>query len=175
MGSGRVLSTGTRLRVAVIVIVLLVNAVHGSSLSVLPWALLVLGADLGTGAALAIAPMRPHDRRALGLTLTLAGAAIAGLSLTAGAGGLLLIIVPLFRAGEEWGRRAVAACIPVFLAPAVVAWIVGGADDDGPGTGVTRPLGGTRPSASAPWPPGRPTSLHTRPRTTPWRPRPAGC
>ena len=39
MGSGRVLSTGTRLRVAVVVIVLLVNAVHGSSLSVLPWAL----------------------------------------------------------------------------------------------------------------------------------------
>jgi signal transduction histidine kinase len=124
MGSGRVLSTGTRLRVAVVVIVLLVNAVHGSSLSVLPWALLVLGADLGTGAALAIAPMRPHDRRALGLTLTLAGAAIAGLSLTAGAGGLLLVIVPVFRAGEEWGRRAVAACIAVFLVPAVVAWIV---------------------------------------------------
>ncbi len=79
MGSGRVLSTGTRLRVAVVVIVLLVNAVHGSSLSVLPWALLVLGADIGTGAALAIAPMRPQDRRALGMTLTLAGAAIAGL------------------------------------------------------------------------------------------------
>jgi signal transduction histidine kinase len=124
MGSGRVLSTGTRLRVAVVVIVLLVNAVHGSSLSVLPWALLVLAADLMTGAALAVAPMRPHDRRALGLTLTLAGAAIAGLALTAGAGGLLLVIVPLFRAGEEWGRRAVAACIPVFLVPAVVAWIV---------------------------------------------------
>ncbi|MEP6648399.1 MAG: histidine kinase [Lapillicoccus sp.] len=109
---------------AVVVIVLLVNAVHGSSLSVLPWALLVLAADVGTGAALAIAPLRPPDRRALGLTLTLAGAAIAGLSLTAGAGGLLLIIIPLFRAGEEWGRKAVAACFAVFLVPAVIAWIV---------------------------------------------------
>jgi signal transduction histidine kinase len=124
MGSGRVLSTGTRLRVGVIVIVLLVNAVHGSSLSVLPWALLVLAADLITGAALAVAPLKPHDRRVLGLTLTLAGAAVAGLSLTVGAGGLLLVIVPLFRAGEEWGRRAVAACIPAFLIPAVVGWIV---------------------------------------------------
>jgi signal transduction histidine kinase len=119
-----VLSTGTRLRVAVVVIVLLVNAVHGSSLSVLPWALLVLAADLMSGAALAIAPLRPQDRRALAMTLTLAGAAIAGLSLTAGAGGLLLIIVPLFRAGEEWGRRAVLAVIPVFLLPAVVSYII---------------------------------------------------
>ncbi|HYQ31777.1 MAG TPA: hypothetical protein VEQ83_01075 [Lapillicoccus sp.] len=99
MGSGRVLSTGTRLRVAVVVIVLLVNAVHGSSLSVLPWALLVLAADVVTGAALTIAPLRPADRRVLGLTLTLAGAALAGLSLTAGAGGLPLVIIPLFRAG----------------------------------------------------------------------------
>ena len=99
MGSGRVLSTGTRLRVAVVVIVLLVNAVHGSSLSVLPWALLVLAADVVTGAALTVAPLRPADRRVLGLTLTLAGAALAGLSLTAGAGGLPLVIIPLFRAG----------------------------------------------------------------------------
>src|SRR6478752_10237299 len=122
MGSGRVLSTGTRLRVAVVVIVLLVNAVHGSSLSVLPWALLVLAADVVTGAALTIAPLRPHDRRVLGLTLTLAGAAMAGLSLTAGAGGLLLVIIPLFRAGEDWGRTAFAACIPVFLVPAIAGW-----------------------------------------------------
>ena len=124
MGSGRVLSTGTRLRVAVVVIVLLVNAVHGSSLSVLPWALLVLAADVVTGAALTIAPLRPADRRVLGLTLTLAGAALAGLSLTAGAGGLPLVIIPLFRAGEEWGRKAVAACLAVFLVPAVIAWVV---------------------------------------------------
>jgi signal transduction histidine kinase len=124
MGSGRVLSTGTRLRVGVIVIVLLVNAVHGSSPSVLPWALLVLAADIMTGAALTFAPLRPDDRRVLGLTLTLAGAAIAGLSLTAGAGALLLVIIPVFRAGEEWGGRALAACIPIFLVPAVVAWII---------------------------------------------------
>ena len=141
MGSGRVLSTGTRLRVAVVVIVLLVNAVHGSSLSVLPWALLVLAADVVTGAALAIAPLRPADRRVLGLTLTLAGAALAGLSLTAGAGGLPLVIIPLFRAGEEWGRKAVAACLAVFLVPAVVAWVVSEPTNDGPAAAVTGPLG----------------------------------
>ncbi len=124
MGSGRVLSTGTRLRVAVAIFALLVNAVHGSSLAVLPWTLLVLAADLTTGAALAVAPLRPSDRRALGLTLTLAGAAVAGLSLTAGAGGLLLVVIPIFRAGEEWGRKAVAASIAAFLLPAVLAWFV---------------------------------------------------
>jgi len=59
MGTGRVLSTGTRLRVAVAVIILLINTVHGSSFTVLPWALLVIGADLVTGAVLASAPYAP--------------------------------------------------------------------------------------------------------------------
>ena len=124
MDSGRVLSTGTRLRVGVVVFVLLVNAVHGSSLDVLPWALLVLAADIMTGAALTFVPLRLHDRRVLGLTLTLAGAAVAGLSLTAGAGALLLVIIPVFRAAEEWGRRVVAAATLTFLVPAVLAWTV---------------------------------------------------
>ena len=51
----------------------------------------------------------------------------------------------------------------------------GGADDDGPGTGVSRPLGGTD---RLPGRPGRlvgPPRPRPRPRTTPWRPRPAGC
>ena len=122
MGTGRVLSTGTRLRVAVAVIILLVNTVHGSSFTVLPWALLVIGADLVTGAVLASAPLRPRDRRVLGVTITIAAAAVAGLALTAGAGGLLLIVIPLFRAGETWGRKAFAACLPAFLIPAVLAW-----------------------------------------------------
>ncbi len=122
MGTGRVLSTGTRLRVAVAVIILLVNTVHGSSFTVLPWALLVIGADLVTGAVLAGAPLRPRDRRVLGVTITIAAAAVAGLALTAGAGGLPLIVIPLFRAGETWGRKAFAACLPAFLIPAVLAW-----------------------------------------------------
>jgi signal transduction histidine kinase len=124
MDSGRVLSTGTRLRVGVVVFVLLVNAVHGSSLDVLPWALLVLAADIMTGAALTFVPLQLHDRRVLGLTLTLAGAAVAGFSLTAGAGALPLVIIPVFRAAEEWGRRVVAAATLTFLVPAVLAWTV---------------------------------------------------
>ena len=124
MGRGRVLSTGTRLRVAVAVMVLLVNAVHGSSLDVLPWVLLVLGADLATGATLAAAPLQPRERDVLAVAFTLAGAAVAGLALSAGAGGLPLVVIPLFRAGEAWGRKAVAACVPVFLVPAVLAWVI---------------------------------------------------
>lgn len=124
MGTGRVLSTGTRLRVAVAVIVLLVNAVHSSSLSVLPWVLLVLGSDLVVGAVLAIAPLIRRDRHFLALTITVAAAAVSGLALTAGAGGLPLIVIPLFRAGETWGRKALLGCIGAFLVPAVSAWIV---------------------------------------------------
>ncbi len=124
MGSGRVLSTGTRLRVAVAIIALLVNALHGSSFNVLPWALLIIGADLATGAVLAAAPLGLRDRRFLALTITIAAATVAGLALTAGAGGLPLVVIPLFRAGETWGRRAAAASFAAFLLPAVVAWVV---------------------------------------------------
>jgi signal transduction histidine kinase len=123
MGSGRVLSTGTRLRVAVIVFVLLINGLSGTYLTVLPWALLILGLDLGTGAILVASPFRPHDRRALALTVTLGSALIAGLAVTSGPGALLLGIVPLLRAGDLWGRRIVLATLIAFLLPASMAWL----------------------------------------------------
>ena len=122
MGAGRVLSTGTRLRVTVAVIVLLVNALHGSAFTVLPWALLVIGADLATGAVLPSAPLRPRDRSALALAITVASAAVSGLALTAGAGSLPLVVIPLLRAGETWSRRAFTAVLAAFLVPAVLAW-----------------------------------------------------
>lgn len=50
------LTTGTRLRIAVAVVVVLVNVVHQSALAVLPWALLVVAADLAAGFALTRAP-----------------------------------------------------------------------------------------------------------------------
>ena len=124
MGSGRVLSTGTRLRVAVAIIILLVNAVNGSSFAVLPWALLVIGADLVTGAVVAGAPLPPRDRSALGLAITVASAAVSGLALTAGAGGLPLVVIPLLRVIETGRRRGVAAVLAAFLVPAVVARFV---------------------------------------------------
>lgn len=52
MQVGRDIPTGTRLRVALAVVVVLVNVVHQSALAVLAWVLLVVAVDLATGFAL---------------------------------------------------------------------------------------------------------------------------
>lgn len=119
-GSG--LTTSTRLRIAVAVVVVLVNMVHGSAVAVLPWVLLVLAADLAVGWVLVVGPLALRDQRIVGLALTLAGATVAGLALAAGVGALPLVIVPLFRAGEFWGRRGVLACGLAYLLAAAGAW-----------------------------------------------------
>jgi len=117
------LTTGTRLRIAVAVVVVLVNVVHQSALAVLPWALLVVAADLAAGFALTRAPFLARDRRRAAFALTLTGAMLSGLALSAGPGALPLVIVPVFRAGEYGGRRYVLTCGPVYLVAATVAWI----------------------------------------------------
>lgn len=118
------LSTSTRLRVAIGVFVLLVNAVHGSSLSVLPWALLVIGADLAIGAALTTTLLGQREQRILAWAFTAFSTAAAGLALTSGAGGVPLVVIPLLRAGEVWGRTGVLGTLGVFVPPAVIAWAV---------------------------------------------------
>ncbi len=118
------ISVGTQLRLAVSVVVVVANILHGSGLSVLPWVLLVTAADLLTGVARTKGRFSSRERRSAELVLNLTGAALAGLALVAGPGALPLVIVPFFRLGERWGRRYVFACGPVYLTAAALAWFL---------------------------------------------------
>ena len=103
-----VASTGTWLRGAVVVLVLAVSSLLGQGLAVLPWALLLLLADLAVGRLL----VREDQGAPFGgsFAMVMAGALFAGASLwITGApvpGAFMLLVVPAFRAGEVWGRRA---------------------------------------------------------------------
>jgi signal transduction histidine kinase len=94
---------------------LLVASAEGRSLDVLPWALLVLTIDLSIGRLLA--PPESIVRRRETFALVLLGAALAGAGLLIGtsppAGAFCLLLVPAFRAGEAFGRRAALLSVAV--------------------------------------------------------------
>ena len=108
-------STGAWLRVGIVCLGLIVAAAEGRSLDVLPWALLVLTVDLSIGRLLA-APESIVRRRET-FALVLVGAALAGAGLLIGtfpaAGAFCLLLVPAFRAGEAFGRRAALLTVAV--------------------------------------------------------------
>ncbi len=107
-----VLTTATRLRLALAAIVVFVNAVQGDGVTVLPWVLLVVVGDLVAGYLLAHEDvLLPHRSRAAAAAVTLGGGVAAGLSVLAGPGALPLFAVPLFRAGELAARRQVALTV----------------------------------------------------------------
>jgi len=119
------LSTGTALRLSVAAVVVLVNALQGQGLPVLPWALLVVAMDLLTGIMLVNANVLvPQERRMQALAPTLAGALVAGLALELGAGALPLVVIPLFRAGEQWSRRGVVLSASVWALSGVASGFV---------------------------------------------------
>lgn len=119
------LSTGTGLRTALAAVVVLVNALDGHAVRVLPWALLVVAMDLTTGLMLVDAHvMAPDRRRMQALAPTLVGALGAGLALEMGAGALPLVVIPAFRAGEQWTRRGVAVCASSWAVGALVSRFV---------------------------------------------------
>ncbi len=124
MVGGHEMSTGTQLRIAIAVVVVLVNVVYDSALLVLPWAMLVVAADLAADLVLAKGPFSVGDRRSAAFVLTLIGIFLAGLAMTAGPGSLPLLIIPFFRVGEQWGRRYVLACGQVYLAAIASALFV---------------------------------------------------
>ena len=101
-------STGTWLRGAVVCFVIVISSALGQGLAVLPWALLLLVVDLVVGRLLAGEDLRAHRREAF--VLVMVGAVVAGVSLwinaAPGPGAFMLLLVPAFRAGEAWGRRA---------------------------------------------------------------------
>jgi signal transduction histidine kinase len=121
-----VLSTSTRLRIAIAAVVLVVNALLGDGSLVLPWALLVAGVDVVAGFLLAHEDvLLPHRSQRAAVAATVIGAFAAGLSLLAGAGALPLFVIPLYRAGERGGRGGVAMTGGALAVGAGIAQTVG--------------------------------------------------
>ena len=115
---------GTWLRGAVICFVIVLSSVRGQGLTVLPWALLLLAVDLSVGRMLSGEDFRA--RRYEAFALVMVGAVVAGVSLWIIAAPepsvFMLMLVPAFRAGEAWGRRA--ALLAVLLSTSTAS--VGG-------------------------------------------------
>ncbi len=108
-------STGTWLRGALVLLAIFLAGVGGQWLSVLPWALLLFAVDLAVGRLLAAEFL--GSRRGQAFALVMVGAFLAGLSLwvnaAPGPGAFILLLVPAFRAGEAWGRRATLLAVLV--------------------------------------------------------------
>lgn len=108
-------SAGTWLRVGIVSLGIAIATAEGQGLAVLPWALLVFMVDLAIGRLL-VAP-ESLGRRRKAFALVLVGAAFAGAALwmgsPPGAGAFALLLVPAFRAGETFGRRAALLTVAV--------------------------------------------------------------
>jgi signal transduction histidine kinase len=104
----RPISMPTLLRSAIVAVAIAVGSIGQDVLSVLPWAILLLVVDVGVGRLLA--GEDPEARRPQAFALVMFGAALAGVSLwinkAPGPGSFALLLVPAFRAGEAFGRRA---------------------------------------------------------------------
>jgi len=126
MGLNGVLTTATRLRMAVAFVVVFVSTSQGLGAVVLPWALLVVSLDLVAGFLVTHSDvLLPHRTRAATQMITAAGAYVAGLSLVAGDASLPLFVIPMFRAGEHSGRRGVAITGIALAAGALSARMAG--------------------------------------------------
>jgi signal transduction histidine kinase len=105
----------TVLRSAIVAAAIAVGSIGHSLLSVMPWGLLVLALDLAAG-VLGFKADRFVARRDQALAATLLGALVAGVAITQGqtvplSPGFLLLLIPVFRAGEVRGRVAAAAAV----------------------------------------------------------------
>ena len=123
MGS---MSTSTLLRSAIVAIAIAFGSFGQDVLTVLPWALLILTLDLVAGSVLAIGVGQPNARRAQAVILTASGAGIAGAAIASSHGAplpaaLLLLMIPVFRAGEVWGRVAAVMAVATSMIVAFAA------------------------------------------------------
>ncbi|MHB8185046.1 MAG: histidine kinase [Dermatophilaceae bacterium] len=108
-------STGTWLRAGIVCLGIAIAAAEGHGLAVLPWALLVFMVDLAIGRLLAVPESIGRRREAFALVLVGAGFVGVGLWVRSspGAEAFSLLIVPAFRAGEAFGRRAALLAVAV--------------------------------------------------------------
>jgi signal transduction histidine kinase len=111
-----------------------VGSIGHDLLAVLPWALMILVLDLVAGKLLGFGPGQTAKRRNQALLVTLVGAVVAGAAVVAIPSappaflspGLLLLLIPAFRAGEVRGRVAAVATVATSM---VV--VLGAAQADG--------------------------------------------
>jgi len=120
------MSTSTLLRSAIVAIAIAFGSFGQDVLTILPWALLVLTLDLVAGSVLAIGLGQPNARRAQAVILTASGAGIAGAAIASNhaaplPAALLLLMIPVFRAGEVWGRVAAVMAVATSMIVAFAA------------------------------------------------------
>jgi len=106
----------TVLRSAIIAVAIAVGSIGHDLVGILPWALLILTLDLVASGLLGPDPGQSEMRRNQALAVTLLGAVVAGAAIATSQAaplspGLLLLLIPAFRAGEVRGRPAAAAAV----------------------------------------------------------------
>jgi len=126
------MAMSTLLRTAIVAVAIAVGSIGHDVLSVLPWALLILILDLVAGDLLVSANLTGggnlrgggnstfRTRRFQALTLTLVGAGIVGALIPTSSAvslppALLLLLIPVFRAGEVRGRVAAVAAVSISM------------------------------------------------------------
>ena len=110
----------TLLRSAIIAVAIAVGSIGHGLLDVLPWALVILVLDLIASNLLGFGPGQSTIRRNQALGVTLLGAVVAGGAIAASQAaspspGMLLLLIPVFRAGEVRGRWAAAAAVAMSM------------------------------------------------------------
>lgn len=114
------MSTSTLLRSAIVAVAIGIGSIGRDVLTVLPWALLILTLDLVAGSVLTLGFGQSNARRSQALILTLLSAGIAGAALATNQttplpAALPLLLIPVFRAGEVWGRLAALAAVSMSI------------------------------------------------------------
>jgi signal transduction histidine kinase len=110
----------TLLRSAVIAMAIAVGSIGHGLVGVLPWAPLILILDLVAGSLLGFCPGQSSTRRNQALVMTLLGAVIAGVAIATSqatplSAGMLLLLIPVFRAGEVRGPWAGVAAVAMSM------------------------------------------------------------
>jgi signal transduction histidine kinase len=126
----------TLLRSAIVAVAIAVGSAGHDVVSVLPWALLVMVLDLVAGSLLGFGPGQSVTRRNQALAVTLVGAVAAGAAIAATASppvspAMLLLLIPVFRAGEVRGRLAAVAAVAMSTIVVLGAAQAGGTLDAG--------------------------------------------
>jgi signal transduction histidine kinase len=110
----------TVLRSAIVAMAIAVGSIGHDVLRILPWALLILILDLVAGSLLGFGPGQSRTRRNQALIVTLLGAVAAGAAIATSqvaplSPGMLLLLIPAFRAGEVRGRLAAGGAVAMSM------------------------------------------------------------
>jgi len=114
----------TVLRSAITAAAIVVGSIGHGLLWVLPWVLLILVLDIVADNRLGFGPGQSGTRRNQALIVTLVGAVVAGAAIATNptapasllSAGMLLLLIPVFRAGEVRGRLAAVAAVTMAMA-----------------------------------------------------------